>query len=330
MSLVKDAYIILYFIADCDGSIDQAEINIIVDFLQRNKGNIDFDASLLVLTLGEMDGQSRVAEYNRALNSFKAASRIEERITLLDFAVNLVSADGVISQVEKDLFHYMAEVFEVDLQKYLADAAAAQGQIPPSPPPESGLNEVKKGNFYAWSLGSRLSLYSVLTASNADPNLCLPYYEQAKMAADILRVLIKPLTGMTNDLTDNYAKVTGYFLNEEGERMAKEMDARYQIQINSDIYPIGVSHFFESAVKLNLLLLIYSPDPSVRSLGEATLSGAINAVKDTSIPQSYFQPLVTAIQTGSSYEMVRDMVSNIDEAIRVFLYQQIEDTKVAV
>ncbi len=125
MDLVKDAFIILYFLATTDGNIDPRETLIIADFIKRQHGQLNFIPSQTILDLETLKGDRRIDEYDRALFSFKNGSSVQDRLTMLTFAADLTAADGVITEGEKVLFQDMAKVWGIDLQKFFQQAGVA-------------------------------------------------------------------------------------------------------------------------------------------------------------------------------------------------------------
>ena len=143
MNLVKDAFTVLYFLATTDG-LDERENRVIVDFIRRQHNDPNFKPGQTLLDLELLDAAGRAAEYERALQGFKAASSISDRLTLLDFAVDLAAADGVIADGEKVLFRDMAAVWEIDLQKFFDQRAALAAVPVAATTPTNNVNPAEK------------------------------------------------------------------------------------------------------------------------------------------------------------------------------------------
>ena len=334
---VKDAFTILYFLASVDGEIDERELQIIVDFTNRQRGQINFDARRTIMDLAALTGAGRIAEYDRALFDFKKSSSTQDRVAILDLAVKLAAADGAVADGEKILFEDMASVWEIDLQAYFKEAGVSYTPRAAAAPPTITLStagvwvgdklvavaapddapaarpskKILRANFFAWSLGSSLSLYA-LNEAFMNRGEAQKHFELARPAALGVGVHPQPLAGITNDLVTNQVILLGYFLKHEGVRLGVEMDVKCGAP---------VSDYFHIIVRTYILLMMYSP--AEKAQAEKTLIAILAIAQNTFVTHTYFLSLMSAIRAGASYETLKPLVSDLDATIANHLHLRI-------
>jgi len=111
---------VLYFLASVDGHVDQREINVIQTFLDANYGKINFNPYSVVNSISILSGKGMVDELVTAAIIFKNSSNAQDRIAVLDFALQLIAADGIITTGESDLFITLGNTWDIDMPRYLA------------------------------------------------------------------------------------------------------------------------------------------------------------------------------------------------------------------
>ena len=314
-NLIKDAFAILYFLADADGSVDQRELQIIVDFTNRQHGQLNFDPRQTIMDLAALTGDARIKAYDRAIFDFKDHSSVDDRYTLMHFAADLAMADGSITDHEKILFQDMAEVWGIDTQALFQQSksfVASTAAPPAALPADKSSRKTEQGNFFAWSLGSSLSLYALAEAS-LNSGLAAKHFEKAQMAAGGMGLYINPLTGMTSDVGSNQISTLVYLLNQEGLRLANEMETKHDA---------AASAYFYIIVKTYNLLLMFSP--------ETNLEGILSLKPRTVIPDEFFQPLTSALRQSVKYEALKPTIFEFDRAVSVFLQNRINGEKNSV
>lgn len=121
MDKFQAAFEILYFLAACDGKVSYAEVNVIDNFLNVNFGKINFNAKTVIQSITNMTGQGMLDELGHAALVFKNNSSAQDRNILLDFCLSLIGADGIVTLNEKDVFHVLGNIWNVDIDKYLAE-----------------------------------------------------------------------------------------------------------------------------------------------------------------------------------------------------------------
>jgi len=111
---------ILYFLAGVDGRVDQREVDVINNFLDANYGKIYFNPGSVVNSISKLSGKGMIDELVSAAIIFKNSSNAQDRITVLDFALQLVAADGIITTGESELFITLGNTWDIDMPRYLA------------------------------------------------------------------------------------------------------------------------------------------------------------------------------------------------------------------
>ena len=119
MNKFKAAFEILYFLSAIDGKVSDTEIDIIIDFLKANQSKIDFDPKKVIKSINLLNFDGNVNEFTKSTINFKETSSPQDRITLLDFAFDLIAADGKITDDEAKLFLIIGNTWDINMKKYL-------------------------------------------------------------------------------------------------------------------------------------------------------------------------------------------------------------------
>jgi uncharacterized tellurite resistance protein B-like protein len=119
MNKFKAAFEILWLITLADGYADSGEINVIKSFLMDNYGSINFSLEETIQVIDMMDEDGKIEEFKTAVIAFKNASSATDRINLLDFALEIVTADEKLTDEEGLYFNYLASAWNVNLDKFL-------------------------------------------------------------------------------------------------------------------------------------------------------------------------------------------------------------------
>ncbi len=120
MNKFQAGFEILYLLSCVDGEVDKSELNIIVQFLNQNTEAIYFDPSEVIDSIDTLTPEGMLEELRTAVFSFKNYSTAVERTALMKFAIELVMADGYISEGEKDLLHIIANTLNFNLNRLLS------------------------------------------------------------------------------------------------------------------------------------------------------------------------------------------------------------------
>jgi uncharacterized tellurite resistance protein B-like protein len=119
MNKFKAAFEILWLITLADGYADSQEINVIKRFLLDNYGSINFPLEETIRVIDMMDRDGKIEEFQMAVMAFKNLSSANDRINLLDFALEIVAADGQITDSERLCFSYLSAAWNIDVDKFL-------------------------------------------------------------------------------------------------------------------------------------------------------------------------------------------------------------------
>lgn len=120
MNKFQAAFEVLYFLSAIDGEVSKSELDVILDFLKSNNGNIDFVPSEVIDSVSILKADGLVDELKRAAITVKETSSAKDRMIILDFAFELIVSDGKLAPAERDLFITLGNTWDIDIQKYLA------------------------------------------------------------------------------------------------------------------------------------------------------------------------------------------------------------------
>ncbi|MCF7918667.1 MAG: TerB family tellurite resistance protein [Candidatus Cloacimonetes bacterium] len=119
MDRFQAAFKILYLISCVDGETCGEELDIIMAYLKKNQEDIVFDHRKVMQSLLFLSREGSLNELKNSAAVFKELSNQENRLCLLDFAFNLVVADGRISADEIRMFNILGEIWEIDIDEFL-------------------------------------------------------------------------------------------------------------------------------------------------------------------------------------------------------------------
>ncbi len=119
MEKFQAAFETLYFLSAIDGEVSKSEVNIIINFLNANQGKFDFDPQKVIQSIDLMNATGKFDELRRAALVFKETSSAQDRLILLDFALDLIASDGKITDKEMELFFLLGNTWDIDIQSYL-------------------------------------------------------------------------------------------------------------------------------------------------------------------------------------------------------------------
>lgn len=119
MDKFQAAFETLYFLSAIDGEVSKSEIDIIINFLNANQGKIDFDPQKVIQSIDLMNAAGKFDELRHAALIFKETSSAQDRLILLDFALDLIASDGKITDKESELFLLLGNTWDIDIQSYL-------------------------------------------------------------------------------------------------------------------------------------------------------------------------------------------------------------------
>ncbi len=300
LNSIKDAFALLYFLASSDGQIDVREMDIIVDFLSRQHGQLNFDPRQTMSDLAALSSEARIEAYDRAVVAFKAHSSIEDRHTLMHLAAKLALADGSITGNEKILFQDMAKVWDIDLQTFFQQSKSV---VAPAAGTAANGMETNRACYHAWLLGSAYSNY-LSKVPLLGSSLCQADFEAAKGVADLMGLTINPLQSLdVGGLPVSFGEMmAGNFFTEESQRLVEQMNRQY----GSD----KVSSYFLIIAKCNLTLARLERAHEA----EAVLNEILRLSIHTEIPDDSIEELVSTVRHG-----VRNF-SAFEDSVTKFLF----------
>lgn len=121
MDKFQAAFEILFILCAVDGHVDQREIKVVSQFLQENIKAINFNPEAVIKNIYKLNGDGVIEELNHAAMVFKANASVQDRITILNFAVELLSADGKISDEEMYFLNFLGELWNIDMKAFIED-----------------------------------------------------------------------------------------------------------------------------------------------------------------------------------------------------------------
>ena len=120
MDKFQASFEILYFLSAIDGEVSDSELDIVISFLKANQGKIDFDPGKVIQSINLLNLDGVIDELKRAALIFKDNSSARDRIILLDFALDLIAADGKVTEEESKLFNILGNIWNIDIKSYLS------------------------------------------------------------------------------------------------------------------------------------------------------------------------------------------------------------------
>lgn len=111
---------ILLILSGVDGHIHKREIKVIKEFLEANIGDVKFDPQVVIKKISNLKREVIIEELKLAATVLKNQCDAEDRITILKFAVELISADGKIIDKENAFLCALGELWNIDMQEFTA------------------------------------------------------------------------------------------------------------------------------------------------------------------------------------------------------------------
>ncbi|GEM_PF-5876003 len=118
MNLIQAGFDILCVFAISDGHLDEREDRIITEYLQANfEGEFDIKNEFQFLISLNEKGLLRIVE--EAAIFFDETTTMENKLSILDFCLDLSEADGKVTDEEFDLLNFVCEIWGIDFNKFL-------------------------------------------------------------------------------------------------------------------------------------------------------------------------------------------------------------------
>jgi hypothetical protein len=155
----------------------------------------------------------------------------------------------------------------------------------------------------AWAFGRQLSQAIVLTDANASAASIQAAWAQAQSSATRLKLEPISLPRVTGDRNRDTVTLLEYLLQGQG--------ANYTNHLRT-VHGEDAANFYELAVKSQVLVMLYSPgDPLTSSLIERIEELS----KMLSLPPKQVDPLLKAVRSGQSYDMVKKAVATFHQQV---------------
>jgi uncharacterized tellurite resistance protein B-like protein len=119
MDKFQAAFELLYLLSTADGEVTMSEVNVIRSFLESNYGSVSFNPSGVIDEIATLNSDGMLEEFGTAAMVFKNSSGVSDRTVLLRFAVELICADGNVSDTENSLFQTLANLWNIDVGQFL-------------------------------------------------------------------------------------------------------------------------------------------------------------------------------------------------------------------
>ncbi|MEM7314195.1 MAG: TIGR03067 domain-containing protein, partial [Planctomycetota bacterium] len=161
-----------------------------------------------------------------------------------------------------------------------------------------------------WQLGGRLSGAAIIQSQGASPAKAQSTFQQAAQVADKLGIKLDELPETGEDTIQNSIAAANYLMAKTGRRIHRELSANYDH-----------SHaaLLETAIKSNMLILLYAPNDSTgKALGQALQ----DRIKDAKLPEMLFQTLLTNIENGAERKLIVMNVLKLHTDIKLLLEKQ--------
>lgn len=121
MNALQAAYDILVTLSIIDGDFDEAEGQVILDFLNDNFDG-SFDPHASNARLQALDAAAIRAHFDEAAAIFRDATEPEDREALLEFGIDLIMSDDELTEDENALVRKLSALWDVPLQPLVARA----------------------------------------------------------------------------------------------------------------------------------------------------------------------------------------------------------------
>lgn len=119
MDKFQAAFELLYLLSTADGEVSASEVNVIRSFLDSNYGSVAFNPSEVINAIDTLSSDGMIEEFGTAAMVFKNSSSALDRTTLLKFAVELICADGNVSDTENSLFQMLAKAWNINVKQFI-------------------------------------------------------------------------------------------------------------------------------------------------------------------------------------------------------------------
>lgn len=193
-----------------------------------------------------------------------------------------------------------------------AETDAAPQEVPgdPAEQPVAIDSAQRAVRTEAWALGHKLSLAAIGYSEGAPQSSVMSLMGDARILASALGVAVPPpLPRKYGDSIRNSVEALHYLLDTAGKPIGRELAAKHGHD---------TSLLFETAVKTNLLLILYSDDGAGKEALTITEVLERNATA-TNIPAELWNPVVRKVHAGASYDEVKLTIVKMHKDVLAYL-----------
>lgn len=119
MNKYQAAFEIVYIISGIDGKIDSREMDVLLNFLEANLNELDFDPTELSKDLDLLNKDGVIEEFTRASLVYNQLTDAREKRILMDLVLETICVDGVLNEMEICLLIILGNNLNIDIDKYL-------------------------------------------------------------------------------------------------------------------------------------------------------------------------------------------------------------------
>jgi hypothetical protein len=119
MDKFQAAFEVLCLLSMIDGDMDSREVSVINTYINDNFGKGNYDSRNLARSLSMLTPQGRLEELGSAAAAIQRYCTGQEKLGVLDFALNLVMADGCLTDPEANAFVALGTVWDIDVKRFI-------------------------------------------------------------------------------------------------------------------------------------------------------------------------------------------------------------------
>lgn len=174
----------------------------------------------------------------------------------------------------------------------------------PDAPPSPSTN-APSGKAIAWNLADKLSMAAILyDLKGAETSDSL---SKAKILAAEVGAVVPMFPIKTGEKSKDTAAILAYLLNDVGKNVGGSVKTKYGQK---------EAALFEMSLKSNVLLMLYAPGDS---MGKTVAKVVRSDAKAADLPENLWLPTVTKIESGASFDDVKDAIMEMHTDVSQYL-----------
>ena len=187
--------------------------------------------------------------------------------------------------------------------KKTAVNSASPTQATPEPTPDAPASSRQT----VWDLGSSLSLAALGYARNAPEASVTAMRQEAQTLAQGAGLKIADFPAKKGEPDEDSAALLQYLLTGPGAELAAQIKEKYDTEHAA---------LFDTAVKSNILILLYAPNGE---LNETAAEGITKAARLGKLPEKYWQPALDKVKANAPATEISAEVRKMQEEISDYL-----------